>query len=261
MTMLLLALLLPGVARAETCNRNCETRYVDVFGCCPEAPTTPFPRPHVDLAFPTVLLDPAPAVGEAFWVARAEQSQALYQSAMAHNPSRFQDCGADCAVESIMWCEALLLANRLSGREWLKTAYKLPEGFKPGLDDDTCRRLAPEVVPNPGANGWRLPTAQEWALAVGGDPPVAPDERGGIAWYASNAEQQSHASCSRKPWSHGLCDIAGNVREWAWGPSGASVACGSGWATPGTLLVPLECEPLDPATRSADLGVRLVKDR
>lgn len=257
-------LLLAGALSAQTCNKTCELRYMDVFGCCPDSPTTPFPRAHVDVAVTVVRVDPAltsRGAGVApFQVSRAEVTQALYQSIMATVPlSRSAtDPGDQAPVALLSWCEAVIFANRLSAREWLRPAYRLPEGFRPGLDDATCRSLAPQVVLDARAPGWRLPRVDEWEAATAGAPPVEALERGEVAWYASNADGHAHPVCSRKPWSHGLCDLQGNVREWAHGLEGP-VSCGSGFLTPGPQVATAGCVAADPATRAADLGFRLVR--
>ncbi|HWF09372.1 MAG TPA: formylglycine-generating enzyme family protein [Bryobacteraceae bacterium] len=62
---------------------------------------------------------------------------------------------------------------------------------------------------------YRLPTEAEWeytARAGAPDPPRA--SLGDYAWFADNADDESHPVGLKKPNAWGLYDILGNVREW-----------------------------------------------
>jgi len=172
------------------------------------------------------------------------------------NPARDPTCGTDCPVEGVSWCDAVAFANRLSAREWRKPAYRVPDGFRAGLDAATCRLLAPSVILDATGDGWRLPTVQEWTTVSSG-PAIRAEERGEYAWYASNADDRAHPACGKREDAHGLCDVLGNVREW----SSDRSTCGSGLRTAGTKLQAPGCVATDPATSDGDLGFRLVRSR
>jgi len=69
---------------------------------------------------------------------------------------------------------------------------------------------------------YRLPTEAEWEYACrAGVLPPAPiedaDLLGGIAWYADNAEEQTHPVGSKEPNAWGIHDMLGNTGEWCTG--------------------------------------------
>ena len=37
-----------------------------------------------------------------------------------------------------------------------------------------------------------------------------------VAWYSVNAARTTHPACSKAANAYGLCDMSGNVSEWAW---------------------------------------------
>jgi formylglycine-generating enzyme required for sulfatase activity len=79
---------------------------------------------------------------------------------------------------------------------------------------------------------FRLPTEAEWEHACG--PPPGPLED--HAWIASNSGGATHEGGKRKPNARGLCDMAGNVREYAlepFDPPGfGPVLRGGAWNSP-----------------------------
>ena len=132
---------------------------------------------------------------------RYEMTQANYAKLVPINGSHFK--GPDRPVEMISWGDAALYCNMRS-RE---------EGLDPCYDEETgaC---------NFAANGYRLPTEAEWEYACRAgtttDYGFGPDSRqlSQYAWFADNADKQTHPVGQKKPNAWGLYDMYGNVAEW-----------------------------------------------
>jgi formylglycine-generating enzyme required for sulfatase activity len=117
------------------------------------------------------------------------------------NPSHFR--GADLPVEQVTWPQAARYCNARSRSEKLQPCYN--------EDTGEC---------DFEANGYRLPTEAEWEYAcrAGTDSDYSfgsdPRQLGDFAWFADNAAKKTHPVGRKKPNSHGLFDMHGNVAEW-----------------------------------------------
>lgn len=114
---------------------------------------------------------------DAFYLDKTEVTQKEFEKIRGYNPSKF--IGPDLPVEQVTWNEA--------------NAYC----FKTGK---------------------RLPTEAEWEKAAragtGGPYSWGDGEPGPFAWFADNADKQTHPAGQKKPNPYGLHDMAGNVWEW-----------------------------------------------
>jgi formylglycine-generating enzyme required for sulfatase activity len=136
-----------------------------------------------------------------FYMDRYEVTQEVYERIMGHNPAR--RIGARNPVERVRWTDALKFCNARSVEDGLTPCYDL-------------RTWACDFA----AAGYRLPTEAEWEYACRAGSAGDYDFEGGAeqlaahAWFRDNARRKHHPVGQKAPNAFGLCDMAGNVREW-----------------------------------------------
>jgi formylglycine-generating enzyme required for sulfatase activity len=143
-----------------------------------------------------------------FYIQTTEVTQGQWQAVMRQNPSRFQNCGLNCPVESVSWSDIQEFLTRINAQS--------ADGYT-----------------------YRLPTEAEWEYAAragsetafcDGDI-TAPDNDpilNTLGWYVENSDA-AYSGCfelddgrcvgpqpvgGKTPNAFGLYDMHGNVWEW-----------------------------------------------
>jgi formylglycine-generating enzyme required for sulfatase activity len=192
------------------------------------------------------------SIPNGFWMAETETTQELYQLIMGENPSLFIDRPALGEVqnlrpvENVLWYEAVIFCNRLSvivGREPVYHIWGVSdwEKYLQWAIATRSTAAAENIYCEETANGYRLPTDNEWAWAAMGADTQSPGQvningqkkyySGGpidsdvgainFAWfYAYNSGEEydfiSHEVGKKLSNELNIFDMTGNVGEWTW---------------------------------------------
>ena len=154
-----------------------------------------------------------------FYIGRFPVTQDLYEEIMGENPSYFK--GARNPVDSVSWYDAIYFCNKLSEKSGYTPVYEVNGktdvsrwGYKPHR-----KSYFYDITQNPDADGFRLPTNDEWVYAAKGGRNyiyVGSDNLDKVGWYHDNSGGTTHPVGEKKPNGYGLYDMSGNVCEWVW---------------------------------------------
>jgi len=153
-------------------------------------------------------------------VCNSEIPQNFYSAVMRENPSsNVNDLNP---VEKVSYYDAIVFCNKLSIRTGRPPVYSVNDSTDPDTWNYTPhqnRLLEGKIKMNSSAEGYRLPTYDEWLKAYNGGKEYkwsGSDEFEGVAWVDANSAKKSKQIKTLASNNYGLYDMAGNVYEWIW---------------------------------------------
>ncbi len=190
--------------------------------------------------------------GRNYSITRTEVTQKLYESVMGENPSYFccDNEGLDeyelknlkrntsnYPVENVSWYDAIYFCNKLSAKKGLQPVYAVngeTNVRKWDYEPHNEYEIYGDITQNIFANGYRLPTVEEWLHAAKGGEDYTysgSDDIDKVAWYKDNCNDVTHPVAQKKSNGYGLYDMSGNVWEWCWDSFGDDdrYYCGGGY--------------------------------
>ena len=173
--------------------------------------------------------------GRTYSILKTEVTQELYESVMGENPSKFNG-EKNLPVEQVSWYDAVVFCNKLSVIDGLVPVYSVSNktdvsewGYAPHKKE----KITGTISQNENANGYRLPTVEEWQYAAKGGQDYKYSGSGNIdevGWYRENSGNKTHPVAQKDPNGYGLYDMSGNVWEWCWDSrSDRRCRCGGSW--------------------------------
>lgn len=193
---------------------------------------------------------PAKKGVKSFYMATTETTQALYSTVMGENPS--YEKGDSLPVNKVSWFDAVVFCNKLSELVG-KTSVYLVDGEKNTSKwEYESGKIWGAITLDKTANGFRLPTKEEWENCLGYDEEYIYEY--GTYWEANkkivydkvteypnfkegelviennkvirgkdafndiavNSKDVPQPVATKLPNKYGLYDMLGNIGEWVW---------------------------------------------
>ena len=115
------------------------------------------------------------------------------------------DCADSLPATNVTYFDAVLYANKLSKSMGFDTAYTYTNAT---FDDNGACVGLKDLNFLTSVNAFRLPTEAEWSYAA--KQSFEPQK----SWNANNSNYKLQLVCSSYISADGLCDMAGNAKEW-----------------------------------------------
>lgn len=208
--------------------------------------------------------------GKEFSILATEVTQELYKSVMGENPSKFNG-EKNLPVEQVSWYDAVYFCNKLSAKCGLTPVYAVDGGTdvgKWGYAPHKGNKITGTVSQNENANanGYRLPTVEEWQYAAKGGQEFkysGSDKLDEVGWYDGSIGSKTHPVAQKKPNGYGLYDMSGNVWEWCGGPypnySKSRYCCGGSWSSNADDCEVGDKREADANNTNRNFGFRIVR--
>lgn len=155
-----------------------------------------------------------------FCITKTEITQDFYQAVTGENPSTIK--GNKFPVESVSWYDSIVFCNKLSIQQSKTPCYKVNGSTNPSdwnYTPHTHKSIEGTIEFDPAADGYRIPTMEEWDIAIKGGENFTysgSEDVDTVAWTDCNSGETLHEVAQLKPNSYGVYDMSGNVFEWVW---------------------------------------------
>lgn len=165
-----------------------------------------------------------------FFICCHEVTQDEWEALMGAGKSEVME--SQLPVAEINWYEAIVYCNKLSIKEGLTPCYSvkvkekeldwsaIASSYIPSTLDE--KRAWKDISCDFEADGYRLPTQDEWDYAAAGGSLSqdykysGSDVMADVAWYEANSGNKTHNVMTKAPNELGIYDMEGNVAEWVW---------------------------------------------
>ena len=143
---------------------------------------------------------------------KKEITQDVYQAVTGQNPSK--EKGDKFPVESVSWYDAIVFCNKLSAIQQKTPCYSVNGSANPdewGYAPHQNQKIAGKIDFDPSADGYRIPTLDEWDVAIRGGEKFkysGSDDLDSVAWTDCNSGGKLHQVAQLKPNAFGIYERA-----------------------------------------------------